>query len=384
MSEFESVTPVEETAVPVTPADSAKPKPLDTSPPEQPKVPSTTEALEKAFSKQQEKADVKPAPKPAEKQAAEPKTAPKDKKPPLDDVKEAVDNHVKERAADGKFAPKAAPEPDKPDAAPAKAAPAQDTPKPEAPKSSAPAPWRSPEAKADWEKTPESVRAEVTRREREAEDGIRQYREKMEPLKPYMEMAEKGGTTVHEALAKYTEMERILREDPLRGFQTLAQNLNIDMRKLAEHVLRQSPEQQQHFQQASQLKTENEQLQARLKETEERQKQAEQEAKMRDNLSQVERFAADHPRFDELSEAIAIEIQHGYTLEEAYERADRLIPAAASTSHQPLTPAATDAHTVPPKKSSIHGAPGSGQLNGKAGAKSNDEALRKAFAAAGL
>lgn len=363
----------------------SKPAPIENRAPEAPVEPeapkSNEDAIKKAFEKVNAKADAKAAdkaadeakePKPADKQAAPDKQqAAKQLEKDGDKTVDAPEKETAEakaerqRAADGKFAAKA---------------PA-DTADPEKPKAATPAPQRySPQAKADWDKTPETVRSEITRREAEVEEGFRKNREIIKPLEPYIKMAEEHKTNIPDALERYISLERTLQADPMRGLQTVAEYAGINLRQAAEHILRQSPEQHQAATQTNQARNEAETLRRQLERVEQEKQELAQHAKMTEALSAVQEFAASKPRFQELEDAIAIEVQHGYSLPEAYERAERLNPVPAQDYQADQTGDRKDAQTVAARKSSVTGAPSAGSSPVRSTPpKSNEDALRRAF-----
>jgi hypothetical protein len=100
--------------------------------------------------------------------------------------------------------------------------------------------------------------------------------------------------------------------------------------------------------------------------------------------AQVDQFAGSHPRFDELADLIKSELDLGFSLEQAYLRADRLRPNTQA--------AQTRAQSAQTRKTSISGAPdGTGKsgntrpsdgrrgMNGEAKHPSRREALQKAM-----
>ena len=148
----------------------------------------------------------------------------------------------------------------------------------------------SPAAKAEWNTAPETLRAEVTRMEREFTAGFAKYKtaaERDASLAEFHERAAKGGTTVKEALCKYVNLEDQLRADPLRGLEIICQNVGLSLREVAV-LLGATPGQGQ--------------------------------GRAESAHESVERFAAAHPRFEELSEDIVFFIESGRAddLEEAY------------------------------------------------------------------
>jgi hypothetical protein len=103
-------------------------------------------------------------------------------------------------------------------------------------------------------------------------------------------------------------------------------------------------------------------------------------------LSEINKFAADNPRFEELADDIAFFMKSGRAkdLPEAYQLAERLNPAPAKLPEEP--PAASSAAPAPTVQTdkgmkSINGAPSSGSSPAakKRVAKSLDDALDAAF-----
>jgi hypothetical protein len=146
-------------------------------------------------------------------------------------------------------------------------------------------------AKAEWDTAPETVRAEVSRMEREFKAGFAKYKtaaERDASLADFHDMAAKGGTTVREALSKYVNLENQLRADPIRGLEIICQNVGLSLRDVASQVLGLTLD--------------------------------------RSEANAVEEFAAKHPRFDELSEDIIFLLETGRAddLPEAYTLVERL------------------------------------------------------------
>jgi hypothetical protein len=317
------------------------------------------------------------------------------------------------RSDDGKFAGKDGAQQPKADEAPKTAAQAQ----PEAKSGARPQSFTdSPEeakapsrfhdgAKAEWNSTPQSVRSEVARMEREFTEGYRKYRESaeaFEPVRKFHDMARQGGTTLDAALTKYVNLENLLRADvdqgriPVRGLEEVCRNFGMSLRDVAAAVLGQSPDQVTSQQDATirELRQQVQQLTEAVggvtNTFQTQQKTA--------TLSEIEAFAAQNPRFEELSEDIAffLESKRAKDLAEAYSLADRLNPAAepansatgpsAARAHEPSAarPKADVAQTDKGQKS-ITGAPSSGSdpATTKRPSSSIREALKRAKMAAG-
>lgn len=147
-------------------------------------------------------------------------------------------NGDRERDATGKFLPKEGAPPVVADVA--KPADTPEAPKPPVAGAEAP-PRYSPQAKTDWATTPESVRAEVLRRETEMAAGIEKYRADataFADLKEFDDLAKSTGTTMKEAMAKYVEFDRLLHKDFISGLDAICQNVGVSMADVARHVVK--------------------------------------------------------------------------------------------------------------------------------------------------
>jgi hypothetical protein len=270
------------------------------------------------------------------------------------------------------------------------------------------APYREPmgrfseQAKQEWHATPESVRGAVYQMGREFQGAYEKYKADhttMEELRPYHDLATKQGTTLRSAFDSYYGMELKLREDMVGGLDVIVQNIArmqgltgphggpLTLRDVCNHVVSMSPEQHQLTQQRN-LQQSAEQ---RLGQMQQQQAQQQQvlnqilyQQKYTYTRSQVDQFAETHPRFDELGDLIKSELDLGFTLEQAYMRADMLRPNAHA--------AQTRTQSAQTRKTSISGAPdGSGRTgntrpsdgqrrqNGEAKHPTRREALERAI-----
>lgn len=252
----------------------------------------------------------------------------------------------------------------------------------------------TPDAKEAWATAPEPIKAEVHRAIRELEQGHQKYKadaEAFNEVREYHELAKSHGTTVKGALDHYWGIEQLLRKDWQAGFERIVANMQLrtpdgrqaTFRDLAASALGQSPEEQAGRQDSiiQELRAELAGMKQQLGGvTQTIQKQHESAT-----LDHVTKFAADHPRFDELADAIKEEIAHGYDLETAYTRAERLNPAAQkAVSEQPVIPA-SPAPLNPAGSKSISGAPSSGSdpastTKGNKQVPSIEQALKRALA----
>lgn len=294
------------------------------------------------------------------------------------------------RAEGGRFAPKeqAAPQAGTDANSPAaSASPATEQPS----RHEAPARFTA-DAKETWANTPEPVKAEVNRAIRELEQGHQKYKadaESFNEVREYHEMAKHHGTTMKAALANYVGIEQLIAKDPQAGFEQIIRNFGwkmpdgrpVTLRDFAAQILGQTPDEQASRQSAtiSELNAKIARMEQQLSGVTQTLQQQRETAM----LDQVSDFADSRPRFDELFEAIKEEIAHGYDLETAYDRAERLNPGPQkAASEQPVIPAAKPPLN-PAGSKSISGAPSTG--SNPELAKSNspvptiEEALKKAL-----
>ena len=186
----------------------------------------------------------------------------------------------------------------------------------------------SKDAAEAWAQAPEAVRKDVERRFAEMERGIAQYQQEYGPLKEYADMARQHGTTLKQALDNYVGIERLLASDPKTAFERLARNAGVDLASMFGG----QPEGQQAQQDAqtiTALRQELAELRRGLQGFQQTYQQTEQQRAEQAAMQTVQAFAQAHPRLDELSADIAHMLQTGFatSLEDAYEKADRLNPA---------------------------------------------------------
>jgi hypothetical protein len=259
-----------------------------------------------------------------------------------------------------------------------------------------PPPRMAEHAKIEWHAAPESVRGEFHRLVKEADGIYRQYRgdhEAMQPIRHFHQMAQQHGTTLERALTNYVNMETKLRADPIGGLDVIVNNLNlrdpsdgskIDLRRIAYHILSQSPEQLKMLQQGNAQTAASHQIGALHQEI----------AGLKNHLhqmhtqqqfvytrNQVDQFADSHPRFDELGAQIEQELKFGFDLETAYRRAEALSPATHAAQTR-----APSAQTRTADRS-ISGNPDVAPSNGASRTKKpvgRREAISNAFRANGI
>ena len=237
----------------------------------------------------------------------------------------------------------------------------------------------SADAKAEWEKAPQSVRAETARMQRELEKGLAEKDKVLKPLEPFVKMAKDHGTTIDKALASYVNMEQLLRSNPAQGLRALAQNMGMHPQQMAQLLTGGQQQGQQAQSSESQtiraLQQEIQQLRNGMGQVQQTFRQQQETAV----LSQVEQFAAEHPRFDELAEEIAQMLKTGYAsdLSDAYEKAERLRPPPPAPQPEP-TPVAA-AQTRAPRSLTGAPSPGSDPTTNRTPSKTPRDALKRAF-----
>jgi len=317
------------------------------------------------------------------------KEAPKEAKPieAKPAAKAEVKAEPKARDEAGKFAPKATQDSQSPAPVESKTAPVAE--QPTKPTAFHEAPKRfSDDAKAAWQTAPEPVRAEIHRAVKELETGLNQYRETIEPLKPYIQLAQQHNTTIDKALNQYISLERSLKSsDPTQknaALNDVFQAAGLNPREWAAQILGQTPDQVQSQQDnvIRELRTQIGQLQQQIGGV----TQTFQQQREQSTLAEVNKFAEEHPRFEELADDIAFFMKTGRasTLSEAHDLAERLNPAPVKAPVEtPVIPAiAADAHTKGSKSISGSPSPGSSPAAKKTPSPSIRGALERAMAQA--
>jgi hypothetical protein len=130
-------------------------------------------------------------------------------------VKEPKQGGDLEPASEAEAAPK-----DEPAAGPP-SADAQAQPKPP--------PGFSVKSKADWDKLPDHIRADIAKREAEIDAGFKRYT----GLKKFAEIAEHNGRSLGDAVSDYWQVEQSLRSNFLGGIEAICQRFGVDQRALA-------------------------------------------------------------------------------------------------------------------------------------------------------
>lgn len=245
-----------------------------------------------------------------------------------------------------------------------------------------------PKAREVWANTPNPVKAEIARWEREHAAEVETHRAAKqfhEELREYDELAKSTGTTVKEALASYVDLERSFARDPEGTLPRLLQKVNMNPMQAVLAVLKSAGATPQQFAEHVRLNPGQYQGQAMQPQRapaqptpdpmasralQEVQQLKEQLVRQDVYTSVVAPFAAEHPRYEELQEPIVKILKSGMVpesmglierLEVAYDMAERLHPAPYREA-----PEADAAQPTPPVnpvagKKSIKGAPSGGK-----------------------
>jgi hypothetical protein len=182
-------------------------------------------------------------------------------------------------------------------------------------------------AKAQWDKLPDIVKADIAKREADVDRGFKRY----EGLGRFAELCERNGTTLPTAVAQYNQLENMFVRDPVAGITAICQRLNIDPRILTSAMQAQyggmlgtqapaQPAAQTPGQNGYQVPQFNHE--ALINEAVNRFNQAQSE---RDTQSQISAFMADpaNKYFENVRQQMVAALQSGQasTLKEAYEAA---------------------------------------------------------------
>lgn len=246
------------------------------------------------------------------------------------------------------------------------------------------------EAKAEWEKAPEKVRAEVNRMQRELEAGFTKHKEAaelFEPVRKFHDMAVKAGTTIDKAMERYVAIDQDLANPDVqvkaKAIEHVLKVAGVTPLQYAAWVSGQSPETT-----AAKTDATSQALQAKIEALENHiaqisgHVQQQQQSEMQRALTE---WAADKPDADDLANEIAAHVQSGLSLDDAYakaridaeEKARRLgfIPALSAAA--PAPEQAPQPRRIP---QSISGSPSSGSNPAQISPSSSvEEAIRKAF-----
>jgi uncharacterized protein YfkK (UPF0435 family) len=200
-----------------------------------------------------------------------------------------------------------------------------------------------PRARELWRNTPREVQTEVDRITREHGEEIQHYKmatERYEGFRQFDELAKNNGRDLRDSLVKMNHIENLIQRNPIAGLHAILAEIGprkadgsaVSLFELASHVVNQGQQafqttmyQEQQRAQAERPNQEMEQMKAAL---------AKQEEQLI-NVTTIEPFKRDHPRYDELQDHIALFLQSGMVpkslspsekLAVAYDMAERISP----------------------------------------------------------
>jgi hypothetical protein len=202
-----------------------------------------------------------------------------------------------------------------------------------------PPPGWSPQSKVAFDTLPESVKADIVKRESEIDKGFARLAE-YKGVDKYADMAKRGGTTLDKALEQYTGIETLLRQDVFAGITRVLANVGIKdpsqfVRAWQQRLTpgdQQAPQNQPAPTPAHQTVDPNkiaEQVRSQIKA-----EQANEALR-----SEVQRFQADPKNrfYENVKPQMAKLVQAGLaaTIQDAYDMACRMDPTIAPLINQP-------------------------------------------------
>lgn len=297
-------------------------------------TPDEPQSLRDVIADEAKKAD-EPKPEP---EAAEPE--PKGERKP--EAKDAESKKT-DRAEDGKFKakevePKEGEEPAKPEGEEPKP-----DPKPEDDKRAKIEPPKNflPDAKETWRNTPRAVQRDVeqmTKRHEAEVTELRKSTERYEAIREFDELAGRNGRDLRDSLAKMAQVEDLMQANPYAGLNAILQEIGPrkpdgsapSLYEVAQFIMQQGPDKWQQIvaHRPQQTQNDNPEVAALRAEVARMQRQSL-------STSIIEPFKAEHPRFEELREDIALFLRSGRIskdlspadrLAAAYDMAERINP----------------------------------------------------------
>lgn len=317
----------------------------------------------------------------AEAEAKDVKPEPKEKK--ADEKAEAKPD--RSRTDKGQFAAKAEPEKDAaPEAdadAPEKAQAGQDAERPSEGRGVSEPPARFlPKEREQWQNAPKVVRAGVERMVKEFEAEREQYRashDRYQQIRDFDDLARSNGRDLRDSLAKMHRIDEMIGRDPIGALDEVLREIGprradgspLTIYDVANYVVQNGPEAYQQRAQATREASAAHEITALRQEIETM--RAYQVASSVET-SVIAPFAAQHPRFHELQDDIALFLQSGKVpanlspqdrLAAAYDMAERINPRAPVEAGREALGAPdprTDRRVDPAGQKSIRGAPDNG------------------------
>lgn len=241
-----------------------------------------------------------------------------------------------------------------------------------------------------WAKADPQLRADISRRYTELENGLSQYQQAFAPLRDFAKLAHEAGKDLPQLLGEYRNAEMAFYSDPASAIREIAALTGFDVEDVALQLLdddaphpaaRPNPQSDPHYQQLQQQVAA---LQQQL-----------QQREMAEIQSKVETFKTSAPRFEELRGDMYRLAQAGYgaaaaseldQLKELYSIAERLKPVSATSAQPaPIPQPQTTPQTPRAANKSVSGAPSGGSNpSQRRASKSAEDAMEHAFSQLGI
>lgn len=239
--------------------------------------------------------------------------------------------------------------------------------------------------KADWDKVPESVRAEIDRGFRNLEEGFTKHKEGAErwaKLADFEKLSQQYyKRPFEETAANYIEMDKLLSQDLLAGLERIVGSRGYKdgegnyhpytLKQIAQHVLEQEGV-ERFDNESADLKREIANLKremADMRNGSQQRQQSETETRRTGIQKQIDAFAKDAPRWAELESHVSKILNSDLVdrtgdpvadLKAAYEMANRLNPAPSLSPPAPEIPSPDPEAQRRKGQASVSGAPGNG------------------------
>lgn len=296
------------------------------------------------------------------------------------------------RDEQGRFAPKvgetAKVDEAKPAIDPAKVEDTEKVADPMAPAIRPPPGW-SPASKAEFEKLPPHVQADIAKREHEVNQGFAKLAEYKE-LEPLAALAKQNGTTLPAAVNNYRQFEVQLQKDFLGGVDLICQRFGVDPARLAQAIS--ARQQGKPPGQAPPAQPQRTTPQIDPNALVQQARDAMRAEMERDQINNSIKAFADDPKnmyFENVRGTMAKLMQSGLasTLEEAYGKSCALTPEVAALINQraatSAAPAQTQRAAVDQARAAAKATTGAPSFGIKAGSQPNSNlSLRETIVAA--
>lgn len=249
-----------------------------------------------------------------------------------------------------------------------------------------PPPGWSPASKAEFDKLPASVRADIARREAEVDAGFKRYA----GLGQFAEEAERYGTNLGDVVARYRAVDRLFESNFIGGIEAVCAQYRVDPRLLTQHLMGrygagESPAAQEQYGAHQQPYIDPNAI------VQQARQEMRAELERNEAQSQIAQFSANPANkfFDNVKREMAVLIQSGTVanLQDAYDRAcwahpeirSILMREQAGGGANAIAQKAAAANQARAASKSIRGAPSAGAKPAGAPQSSIEDDLRAAW-----